>query len=159
MNSTHDADPHIDDGVADVVDFLAGRDVPCPRCGYNLRDSVTARCPECGRRVGIAALLYTRSRVVRTWARPVAAAAAACIAIGLAVAQAWPSDPFAPVVLIVPAAGLALLGLLIAAGASARPWREPNPRWGVRFFGVLFWIPAAALIAFAAYLWARLLFS
>lgn len=28
--------------------FLAGRDVPCPACGYNLRNTDVARCPECG---------------------------------------------------------------------------------------------------------------
>jgi hypothetical protein len=28
--------------------FLAGRDVPCPRCEYNLRDLAGDRCPECG---------------------------------------------------------------------------------------------------------------
>jgi len=28
--------------------FLAGRDVACPACGYNLRDLGAARCPECG---------------------------------------------------------------------------------------------------------------
>ena len=29
-------------------DLLAGRDVPCPRCAYNLRDLTSNRCPECG---------------------------------------------------------------------------------------------------------------
>jgi DNA-directed RNA polymerase subunit RPC12/RpoP len=28
--------------------FLAGRDVACPVCGYNLRDLPGSRCPECG---------------------------------------------------------------------------------------------------------------
>jgi hypothetical protein len=28
--------------------FLAGRDVPCPMCEYNLRDLEGDRCPECG---------------------------------------------------------------------------------------------------------------
>ena len=28
--------------------FLAGRDVPCPNCDYNLRDLPGDRCPECG---------------------------------------------------------------------------------------------------------------
>jgi hypothetical protein len=31
-----------------LLTFLRGRDVPCPVCGYNLRDLTTARCPECG---------------------------------------------------------------------------------------------------------------
>lgn len=37
--------------------FVRGRDVPCPRCGYCLRDLVDARCPECAEplvlRVGV----------------------------------------------------------------------------------------------------------
>jgi hypothetical protein len=28
--------------------YLAGRDVPCPSCGYDLRDLVASTCPECG---------------------------------------------------------------------------------------------------------------
>lgn len=32
----------------EVVAFLAGRSVPCPRCAYDLRDAPTATCPECG---------------------------------------------------------------------------------------------------------------
>ena len=28
--------------------YLAGRDVACPQCGYNLRELVGSRCPECG---------------------------------------------------------------------------------------------------------------
>lgn len=32
----------------DVVAFARGRSVPCPRCGYDLRDIEQARCPECG---------------------------------------------------------------------------------------------------------------
>ena len=31
-----------------LVGYLAGRDVPCPACGYNLRDLAGGRCPECG---------------------------------------------------------------------------------------------------------------
>lgn len=27
--------------------YLRGRDVPCPGCGYNRRDGITAACPEC----------------------------------------------------------------------------------------------------------------
>ncbi|MEW6253410.1 MAG: hypothetical protein AB1716_22435 [Planctomycetota bacterium] len=31
-----------------LVQFLAGRDTPCPVCRYNLRDLTSDRCPECG---------------------------------------------------------------------------------------------------------------
>lgn len=32
---------------------LAGRDVPCETCGYNLRDLEAERCPECGDRIHV----------------------------------------------------------------------------------------------------------
>jgi hypothetical protein len=32
----------------EVVAFLKGRSIPCPRCAYDLRDITTAKCPECG---------------------------------------------------------------------------------------------------------------
>ena len=31
-----------------IVDYLATRDHPCPKCGYNLRGTAGSRCPECG---------------------------------------------------------------------------------------------------------------
>jgi hypothetical protein len=31
--------------------FLAGRDVACPQCDYNLRDLSGDRCPECGQKI------------------------------------------------------------------------------------------------------------
>ena len=31
--------------------FLAGRDVECPQCQYNLRDQLGDRCPECGEQI------------------------------------------------------------------------------------------------------------
>lgn len=36
------------DAAALLRDYLADRDVGCPRCGYNLRNLQTDRCPECG---------------------------------------------------------------------------------------------------------------
>jgi hypothetical protein len=34
--------------------FLAGRDLlPCPNCGYNLRDLAGDRCPECGEELAL----------------------------------------------------------------------------------------------------------
>lgn len=31
-----------------LLDFVAQREVPCPRCGYNLRGLTQPACPECG---------------------------------------------------------------------------------------------------------------
>lgn len=36
------------DPDAELIAFLEGRSVPCPRCAYDLRDIKAARCPECG---------------------------------------------------------------------------------------------------------------
>ncbi len=36
-----------------LVRFLAGRDVPCPGCGYNARDLRVPRCPECGDKLAL----------------------------------------------------------------------------------------------------------
>ena len=36
-----------DDVVRLLSMFLRGRDVPCPLCGYNLRDLTQQQCPEC----------------------------------------------------------------------------------------------------------------
>lgn len=38
----------LSDPDAEVVAYLRGRSCPCPRCGYDLRDIKSARCPECG---------------------------------------------------------------------------------------------------------------
>jgi hypothetical protein len=34
-----------------LLAHVRGRDVPCPQCGYSLRDLVDPRCPECGERL------------------------------------------------------------------------------------------------------------
>lgn len=40
--------PPFHDPDAEVVAFLKGRSVACPRCAYDLRDIQAAICPECG---------------------------------------------------------------------------------------------------------------
>ena len=39
---------HEDQGFDLLLRFVAQRDVPCPACGYNLRQLSRAVCPECG---------------------------------------------------------------------------------------------------------------
>ena len=37
-----------DDAPDLLCKFLEKRELPCPRCGYNLRGLTSSRCPECG---------------------------------------------------------------------------------------------------------------
>ena len=44
-----------------LTQFLADHDVPCPRCGYNLRGGASSACPECGDRLQLqVGLVYPR---------------------------------------------------------------------------------------------------
>ncbi len=42
-----DTSPDQPDDVARLLEFVQGRDAPCPLCAYNLRDLTEPRCPEC----------------------------------------------------------------------------------------------------------------
>jgi hypothetical protein len=39
---------HMDPAPSPVTGLLVVEDVPCPKCGYNLRGLTVPRCPECG---------------------------------------------------------------------------------------------------------------
>jgi len=42
------------DEIQLLLEFLHERDVPCPVCGYNLRNLTQARCPECEQKLRLA---------------------------------------------------------------------------------------------------------
>ena len=39
--------PPSSDGAATLLEYVRERDVPCPLCGYNLRNLTRPQCPEC----------------------------------------------------------------------------------------------------------------
>lgn len=41
-----------------LAGYLKGRDAPCPGCGYNLRDLIGERCPECGEALTVVKIIY-----------------------------------------------------------------------------------------------------
>lgn len=45
--------------------YLADRDAPCPRCGYNLRAAAGDRCTECG--LAIVLGIYAREPLLAWW--------------------------------------------------------------------------------------------
>ncbi len=46
--ATVTGDQGLRDPEAEVIAFVKGRSVACPRCAYDLRDIQSATCPECG---------------------------------------------------------------------------------------------------------------
>src|SRR5262245_45421734 len=59
-----------------VLAFVRERDIPCPLCGYNLRNLTEARCPECGKE------LELRVGLVKTFLGAWIATFAACAPLG-----------------------------------------------------------------------------
>jgi hypothetical protein len=49
-------EPAADEGAI-VLEWVRGRDVECPLCGYNLRDLSEPRCPECRKALTLAVSL------------------------------------------------------------------------------------------------------
>lgn len=72
--------------------YLQGRDVPCPACGYNLRDLGGARCPECGR--DLKPSVGTVEPIMRNWlillCGSVAPAAMGLFFLVVIAQQGWP---------------------------------------------------------------------
>jgi hypothetical protein len=45
-----------------LAGYLKGRDAPCPGCGYNLRDLLGDRCPECAEELTVFKIIYHAPR-------------------------------------------------------------------------------------------------
>jgi hypothetical protein len=54
-----------------LIEYLRDRDVPCPLCGYNLRQLDMPRCPECGREIRLS--INLAEPYLRGWITTVAA--------------------------------------------------------------------------------------
>ncbi len=114
-------------GDSVLVSFLAGRDVGCPGCGYNLRDGVGDRCPECGDELSLR-LGLTEPRQGTLIAGLVGLSAGAglsgllLIYIGLQTLLVRNMGPFAWRFVFVTGAGLVVEGAAVAAWLAG--WRR-----------------------------------
>lgn len=71
--------------------FVEGRNAACPTCGYNLRNTTSQRCPECGTKLNLV-LESTRQRSGRWIAALICAAAPLgfyLTILGIAMYGAW----------------------------------------------------------------------
>lgn len=148
------ADPH--DEL--VVRVCAGRDAPCPACGYNLRDVGGARCPECG--VKLRLHLYPVAQMSGAYVL-----GAAGLGLGMvlgAVGTLAALLIMAPLGLLLAAPlGLACGGLGVSALVRLVLWearwerrmnRAPERRWRMAWAG---WVEAATVVAILGGLIAR----
>ena len=76
-----------------LIEFLGQRDVPCPLCGYNLRQLRSARCPECGRELELRVGLSEPRQGAWVTAQIAIAAAAGVggLAIVATIMHGWPN--------------------------------------------------------------------
>ncbi len=73
-----------------LIDFVATRDLPCPRCDYNLRGISQPQCPECGEKLELG--VYFDEPYNPAWVRLVAmvcmgAGAGSILLLGVSVTQ------------------------------------------------------------------------
>ena len=69
MSSEHEHAARPAAAGSKVVSFLAGRDIPCPACGYNLRGVTQEACPECAMPLTMADL-RGKGAVMKHWVVP-----------------------------------------------------------------------------------------
>jgi hypothetical protein len=141
-----------------LVDVMAGRDMPCPVCDYNLRGIAQARCPECGAALRLE--VGSENLVLGPWLVAIISLAmgagfdgvvAVLMSFGLLV-----NPPVSPgettVVLVILGVFITLAGLC-AGGiamlvARRKPWRRRRPRGQWRLAWIIF---ASVFVAHAAY--------
>lgn len=68
--------------------YLAGRDVPCPACGYNLRGVTTSACPECSAALTLE-LKGVHERINRATGFALLAVPISLACVGLATVGYW----------------------------------------------------------------------
>ncbi|MFI4860535.1 MAG: hypothetical protein ACIAXF_07645 [Phycisphaerales bacterium JB063] len=92
-----DETPAPQDETQALLDYVAEREVACPRCGYNLRGLTQPRCPECGN--GLKLTVGSDSPINKAWLTMVVALIApagigmfGCVAVGMSLQYFSPSD-------------------------------------------------------------------
>ena len=116
------ADRQPADGDKLLLEYVRDRDVPCPLCGYNLRDLSTPTCPECREALSLT-IGFRKPR------------------FGWLLVTVTPGafSGIAAAFLLIPLVG----GLLFSPNSPA-PW----PIWGVDAFGWLSGLAALVLVKY-----------
>ena len=132
--------------------FVQGRDVPCPACGYNLRNTSSVRCPECGAELHLQ--VGSPRQRMGTWLTVLLAAAlplgfyltTAAMAVGPLIEHLtgrssafrnWGHSDWIAMGLLLGASVITGLIVLIIVRSRARPMRcSAARRWGIALTAV-----------------------
>lgn len=110
--------------------FLAGRDVECPACGYNLRGLANSRCPECNLDIALRVGLVEprQGAYIAALAGHLAAAGAAVVCLVIVAAMTIRhGSPGARIHFAV--YGLPWIMLMVQGGAAAALGRMRGRLW------------------------------
>ena len=140
-----------------LVDYLAGRDVACPACGYNVRDLASGACPECGLELRLEVALA--EPCLAAWTTGLIGLAAglgfAVPMLGLVLQSVvrFGANPTTRQLLAALGSDVVLGGAWLAAWVWHRAWVRRRPalvRWTL---GVLCWsvfvVPVLAMLVLA----------
>ncbi|MCP3902774.1 MAG: hypothetical protein GY715_03980 [Planctomycetes bacterium] len=137
--------------VARLLEFLRGRDAPCPLCGYNLRDLTRPHCPECRHEI-LLTVGVTKPRflwfLIAVTPCTFAAIAATLLLIPLILQPLGGGGPPEPAVFALDALGwLSALGGLVLIRYRFAFLRQPRKRQ--RTYAAISWaINVLALLGF-----------
>jgi hypothetical protein len=119
--------------VRKLREYLAGRDKPCPKCGFNLRNLQTVCCPECGMVLAVEILNPPKAgRRLPRWTLGRVALVLVCVlaAANVAMALVLVARPLGPNVRGGPVGSVLLNLLALAIGFAhwrvCKRWEEDN---------------------------------
>ena len=125
------------DGPDFLRQFLTERDMPCPACGYNLRNLLSPRCPECGEELRLAVgLVEPRQAAVITGLTALASGLGfnglLLVYVGMMALRMGRFPPQEMHIILILGAGLVVFAGLLAIWVSK--WRRirrasPGARW------------------------------
>lgn len=123
-----------------LIRYLAAREAPCPRCGYNLHALTVPRCPECGEPMRLR--IVPRISGATAWAAMMlAGATVAAPGILITLVAAWAKDPSG---FLAFGAGMLLAGgILLTSIILRRRTITARPARGQRGRVLLCWALAA----------------
>jgi len=128
-----DEDRHSADAERLFTEFVAHRDVQCPRCDYSLRNALHPRCPECGEPLRLA--IATEGPIMGALLTTVAPGLG-CGICSLIFAALIVAHPGAPTQIIIATflmflSGIAALMIVSRRRAFMRQSREHQKVWAI----------------------------